>query len=166
MTSIVYGFSEDMSQIISLEQAKNWLGGIDFDDDDDAIQRLIASAITWVEQYTGYRLYPREETIIATGTTTYITLAPFKITSAVDENEEVVYLYEKWVSANRLRVLCPAGTKISLTVGFDDAKDAPGPLVEACYKLITYLYENRDVYSAGMPTDIQMLINPFRRSLA
>lgn len=97
-----------------------------------------------------------------------IYLYPFTITSVTDQNDppaDVTYT----TVLNPLKTLLYVlpNSVISLQIGFAliDIDQIPPPLIEACYKYITYLYENRDIYQAVIPTDMQLLINQYRRAL-
>ena len=146
--------------VISVEQARNWLSAVD----DDGLDRLIKAAIDWVENYTSYRLYQRVETIPNSRCEQSIAWYPI-IISGVTYQDGSAAKYEKYVLPTKLKIKCPWNSIISLQTGYTSPADIPGPLVEACYKLITYLSENRDMYQVGMPTDVQMLINQYRRAL-
>ena len=54
---------------------------------------------------------------------------------------------------------------ITANVGYANKADVPSLLVDAAFKLLTYLSENRDLYSVGMPMDVQFMINKMRRNL-
>lgn len=145
--------------VISLDSAKKWLQIHEGDDYDDVhIQRLIKTAVNWVEQYTSYRLYQRLETITAIAYDTYLAQYPIEISAVTAD-------YTVTNEPTKVKISAPIGTSITLLVGYDDVTDIPSPLVDGCYKLITYLYQNRDAYSYPMPTDIQMLINQYRRAI-
>jgi hypothetical protein len=181
--------------IIPLDSAKNWLNiELAYTDDDVTITRLIGAAIDWVEKYTCWRTFQREEVVYNRqdnyyspinyfpdyGTGFYngssgirwtpkglsIYLYPFTIDSVTDLSSppaDVQYT----VNRNPLKTLLYAAPNsvITLTTGFSDVSKIPPPLIEAAYKWLTYLYENRDSYKADLPTDIQILINQYRRSL-
>ncbi len=97
-----------------------------------------------------------------------IYLYPFTVVSVQDlfsPPADVTYTLQR----NTLKMLLHAApnSMITLQTGFDIPGIAgiPPPLIDACYKLITYLFENRDMYNVQFPTDIQMLINPYRRAI-
>lgn len=147
--------------VISVEQAKAYLR-VDFDTDDDLITSLIQTSVAWVEQYTCYRLFERVELFIAYNCKTGLPYYPIEVTSVEYDGDE-----QDIVTKNRpleLVVECKKDSVITATVGYSDVADIPAPLLTACYKLITYLYENRDAYGATLPVDVQLLINQYRRS--
>lgn len=146
--------------VISVQQARDWLSAVE----DDGLDRLIKAAIDWVENYTSYRLYQRTETIPNSKCEQSIAWYPINVTSVTYQDASMAK-YEKYVLPTKLKIKCPWNSIITLQTGYANPADIPGPLVEACYKLITYLYENRDTYQATLPTDVQMLINQYRRAL-
>lgn len=148
--------------IITVEDAKNWLST----EDETALPRLIASAVNWVELYTGHKLYPRTETVYVTRIRdTVITGYPAIIVSVLDVlGEPVPY---KVLSTPKGLTVEYGYTAHSITVnaGYQTPGEIPPLLVEAAYKLLVYLYENRDMYPVNMPMDVQFMINKYRRSI-
>lgn len=153
--------------IISIEQAKRWLQLDDVEDDDldIEIEGLITAAIDWVENYTSYRLWQRSISLPNSKCDQKIALYPVTVTSIKDKDNNDVE-YKTYVMPTKLRIRCPLNSIINLTVGFDTPADIPQPLIEAAKKWIVYMYENRDIYEAQLPNDIQMLINQYRRAIA
>jgi hypothetical protein len=153
--------------IITLQQAKDWLV-VDFPDNDAIITRNIQTAVAWVEKYTCYLLYSREINIPVLSSKTAIPYYPLsnivmenaageEVNAMISEGSTKTYVYYAGY--------CGLGqNKIAATAGYASIDLIPAPLLDACYKLITYLYENRDAYSSTLPVDIQLLINQFRRS--
>lgn len=164
--------------VIPLASAKDWLS---VDENDDAtnaqITRLINTAVDWVENYTSHRLWQRAENVITSDRDITLAQYPISVTSVKDSTNADQTFYTKQQALKlRLKIghyhsitfnnTYGANTyTIALQVGYDAVSKIPGPLLDACYKLITYLYENRDSYQVAMPTDIQMLINQYRRKL-
>lgn len=185
------------TDIISLDSAKKWLNiELDYTDEDDTITRLIGAAIDWVEKYTCWRTFQREEVVFNRQINPYIPinyfpdygtgfyngssgirwtpkglsiyLYPFTITSVQDLSSppgDVTYTTQ--INALKTLLYAAPNSMITLQTGFasGDIVGIPPPLIEAAYKLITYLYENRDSYQMAGPTDIQVLINQYRRAL-
>lgn len=141
--------------IITLEQAKENLH-VDFDDDDAVIQRCINSAIGWVEKYTDYALQEKPITVYTgrCGTVDIVTY-PFEVVTAD------VSIKRRALSS---LLSYKSDSEIELIVGDWGTEEVPAPLIEACYKMITYYYENRDMYKQDAPTDVQYLCNQWRRS--
>lgn len=97
-----------------------------------------------------------------------IYLYPFSILSVQDlSSPPVDAKYTTTKNALKTLVYTAPNSVITLQTGFApaDISKIPPPLIEAAYKWLTYLYENRDSYKADLPTDIQILINQYRRAL-
>jgi hypothetical protein len=155
----------DALDIISLEDAKKELVMTGISDRDAEIESIIKSAIAWVEKYTDYRLYNRDEIINAVFCKNNLTQYPISITSVKNsDDEDVTYTQKNGVLS--LIIDCPEQSVITANVGYteNEVDDIPQPLIRAAYKLITYLFENKDAYTVGLPLDIQLLLNQYRRS--
>lgn len=141
---------------ITLQQAKDWLR-IDFDEDDDLIESLIESAEQWVETYTCHVLSPRD--IVLHGTGCAQSVYEYPINSVSDGVVGKSYsLFTDFT--------IPSGQTATINVGYANTALIPKPLITAVKKLVNYMYENRDTYTAELPTDVQVLINQYRRSVA
>lgn len=141
--------------IITLEQAKHNLGVLD-GFDDAVIERCINSAIGWVEKYTDYALTATTKKVYTGGCgTVKVVTYPFNVTTP---NVKVRQMALSSVLSYK------PNTEIVLNVGNWLGEPIPTPLIEACYKLITYYYENRDMYKQEFPSDVQVLLNQWRRS--
>lgn len=180
------------TDVISLASAKGWLN-IDYADSitDTQVTRLINTAVAWVENNTCHLLYQRPEVITvingnyynpanafppldsagwrfggirhaSKGTSVYI--YPFTVTSVQDGSGNDIN-YQSYLNALKTIFQAPYGSVITLNAGYANSDYIPSALIDACYKLITYLYENRDMYAVSYPTDIQFLINQYRRAI-
>lgn len=150
-------------ELISLQEAKNFLE-IDFPDHDEQISRAIVASIQWVENYTGYCLYKRDMELYSTGCQMEIFQYPINSISVEnDKGDEVRYKSTR--RTLKLILTAPSNSTVKLNVGFENKDDVSQPLIEACFKLITYLFENRDAYTIGLPTDVQGLLNQYRRGM-
>lgn len=149
--------------VISLIQAKSYLVMEGISDRDAEIRGLIETSISLVERYTCYRLYERPETFIATTCHTELNYYPVAIESVKNSNGDDVKYTSKYAPLS-LNITVPSQSIITATVGYDDVANIPSPLISAAYKMITYLFENKDAYSVSLPMDVQLLLNQFRRS--
>lgn len=157
--------------VITLAQAKDWLE-VDFPDKDNDLERLIKAAIAWVEKYTCHLLYEREVTIPVTSSRTAIAFWPIKSgTLGMKDKDgntvttEISYgTLKTYICYGVFKSYSPGTNVVTGTMGYASVDDIPAPLLEAAYKLIVYLYENRSAYSTTLPLDVQVLINQFRRS--
>lgn len=141
--------------VISLVAAKEYLR-VDYPDQDGVITRNIKSAVSLIEQYTDVMLYERERTYVLLGCSLEIYDSPITFTGTLPTKTKQM--------AMSVIIYGKSGETFTANVGYSDPNEIPQNLVDACYKMITYLYENRDAYSVALPADVQMLINQFRRS--
>lgn len=142
--------------VISLADAKAFLV-VDFNDRDAEITRHIKSAVSLIEKYTNVYLYQRLKTFTLLGESIEIYDYPIVFIDAEIRKRQMVL---------SVIVYGKCGDEVETGVGYllGIAKEEEPILIEACYKLITYFYENRDAYGASIPTDIQCMINQRRRS--
>ncbi|HVW99712.1 MAG TPA: head-tail connector protein [Candidatus Babeliaceae bacterium] len=157
--------------VLPLDYVKESILGVDFPDKDDFIESLIKTSIAWVERYTGYRLYERTEQFNVYpascdyGGRAVLPYFPITINSITDKNNATTTVFKTTNGPLKLYVYTACSNKINATVGYAEDKiaDIPQPLLDAACKLIVYLYENHSAYAATIPTDIQLLINQYRR---
>jgi hypothetical protein len=154
----------DELSVISLDQAKNHLVVLNDNFYDAQITGIIKTAVGMVEQYTDYRLYQRNIIIQMVGCRQDITLFPITVSGVV--NGSTVQAYRTVQRTLSVIVECNTwcGSEINASVGYTDVTQIPHPLIGACYKIITYLFENKDAYEATIPYDVQCMINQYRRS--
>lgn len=154
----------DALSVISLEQAKNHLVVLNDNFYDAQITGIIKTAVGMIEQYTDYRLYEREVVIPMVNCKQDITLFPITISGVV--NGSTAQVYKTIQRTLSIVVECSTwpNSVINASVGYDDITQIPQPLIGACYKIITYLFENKDCYDATIPYDVQCMINQLRRS--
>ena len=158
--------------VIPLQQAKDFLV-VDYTDNDVLITNCIKAAIGWVERYTNYYLWQRTKTFVAPDDEVRVYDYPVTIVSIQDPLGNTIFPLTPPVTpptipiykSQSILICVPSQSTINLTIGYLDITQIPQPLIAACYKLITYLYENKDIYVDIDPADIQMLINQFRRGL-
>lgn len=141
--------------VISLDEAKEYLR-VDYDDQNNVITRNIKTAVSLIEEYTNIFLYEREKQYTVTGNCG-IEIFDYPIELA-DSSLKVKQ------NVLSLTVFDKQGNSVLATVGYSTIDYIPANLIDACYKLITYLYENRDAYTATLPVDVQLLVNQFRRN--
>lgn len=139
---------------VTLQQAKSYLR-VDFNTDDALIETLISTAEEWVSKYTNHILNPRTDTLDVGCHEIY----DYPLSYTAGDNFKV----EKRSLKSIFEV---KSGSVSLTVGYTSYADIPKTLITAVLKLVTYLYENRDIYTSDLPFDVQMLINQYRRSIA
>lgn len=154
----------DELSVISLEQAKIHLVVLNDSFYDAQITGIIKTAIGMVEQYTDYRLYERDVTIPLVSCKQDITLFPITISGVV--NGSTAQTYTTLQRSLSIVVECSTwcNSVVNASVGYADVDLIPHQLIGACYKIITYLFENKDAYEATIPYDVQIMINQLRRS--
>lgn len=154
----------DALDVISLEQAQNHLVVLNDTFYDAEITGIIKTAISMVEQYTDYQLYQRDIIIPMVSCKQDITLYPITITGVVNGSTAQTYRTIQRTLSVVVECSTWCNSVINATVGYDDIIKIPHQLIGACYKIITYLFENKDAYEATIPYDIQCMINQLRRS--
>lgn len=162
--------------IITLDQAKTHLVVLNDDFYDTQITGIIKTAISMVEQYTGYYMYQRAKSYPITSEQTSITDFPLQITGITDTSGNPVSSFNIGITIGSLDTYVSYwgwydgcygqnGTAmVNALVGYTAADDIPNPLIGAAYKIITYLFENKDAYASTLPYDIQLMLNQYRRS--
>ena len=140
--------------IISLQEAKDFLV-VDYPDRDVEISRHIKSAIGFIETYTNVIMYERQTVYLMTSNCREIYDAPIKFANPVIKTKQNILSVTVFGTQNDI---------IDAIIGYDDVSKVPGQLIEAAYKMLQYLFDNHDIYTAGLPWDIQMMCNPYRRS--
>lgn len=147
--------------VISVEEAKEWLST----EEETELPRLIASAVDWVENYTGHKLFQRPDTVLVDGSSTTVVGYPVEVISVVDKDgADVPYCVVDSFSGVKVKHGYGAKT-ITVNVGYESVDKIPPVLIEAAYKMLTYFYENRDLYTVNLPQDVQLMVNKLRRNL-
>ncbi len=175
--------------VLTVDEAKKYLR-VDFDDDDVLIGSLIQSAVALVEQTTNYRLYRRDE-LIYTSKVGYeafqfpingVTVISqdsadttvFTVKSRPQSLRNILFWgngfwydssYDSFYSNDYFNVNNPCGPVYVLTldVGYDDPSETPNDLVMAVRQLVSYYYENRDMDALTIPSNIDLMLNQYRR---
>jgi len=126
--------------VIPIATAKNHLRvDLDFTRDDDAIERMIESALELVEQNTSHILYARDKTYYRLVDNDRIVVFDYPVNT---NNSNVTALYYS------LRKEFVAD-EITLNVGYVLPADVPSPLIEAALMIIENWY-----YEAENKADI------------
>lgn len=150
----------EATDIISIEDAKEWLSA----SDEMFLKRLIGSSINFVEEYTGHALVSKQQSIEMDTFGYAIKQYPMTIVSVKDKSGNSVN-YKTAKRVYNTFVFAPVGSIITIDTGYSTVDAIPGMLVEVAYKMLTYLFENRDIYVANLPLDFQVMVNKFRRNL-
>lgn len=178
----------DALDVLSLDDAKAYLK-VDFDDDNDLIESLIKAAVSLVEQSTEYRLYQRDE-VIQTSKIGYIAFQyPLNGASVEAMDSQGTYTiqtrygalrtelfwgngywyenyYESFFNPNSYTLSgCVTNYTLTLDVGYSEADQnkVPTDLLTAVKQIVTFTYENRNESKLELPSNISMLMAPYRR---
>lgn len=154
-----------MSQlsVISLSEAKEFLK-VDFDSEDALITSLIKSAVDFVEKRTNYILWERDEFKFLRQ---YDKIYDYPFALASSETASEYEIIENRLYSS-IRILSGItypnkGRSVELTIGYNDPSLIPNPLIDACKRLITYWYDQREMEMAKIPNDVYILIQPYIR---
>src|SRR5690606_12051013 len=132
--------------------------GIDFPDMDAIIERKIKSSVEWVERYTGVYLYERSIPLLPDIECIWVEIPAAPIQSITISNASETIETATRVVGDTTYVKLLRGQSGSAVLGYNDTTEIPSILLEGCYKLLTYIFNNRDAYTAVLPLDIQMLL--------
>lgn len=156
--------------IVTLEDVKNFLKTDDIPEHDDQIERLIASAVDTVENYTNWRLWQREEVINTSASVYEVFQYPYTFVSAKDKYNVDV---SNEIKTNPLRDIvcfsfysCSSPVTVKLMVGFSTSNQdkIPEPFRDTIKRLVTYSFENRDgVRDKQVMRDILAELDEYRR---
>ena len=126
--------------VIPLATAKNHLRvDLDFTRDDDAIERMIESALELIEQNTSHILYARDKTYYRLVDNDRIVVFDYPINTNDTDVTALHYSLRKEYVAD----------EITLNVGYVLPADVPSPLIEAALMIIENWY-----YEAENKADI------------
>jgi len=126
--------------VIPIATVKNHLRiDLDFNRDDDAIERMIESALELVEQNTNHILYARDKTYYRLVDNDRIVVFDFPINTNDTDVTALHYSLRKEYVAD----------EITLNVGYVLPADVPSPLIEAALMIIENWY-----YEAENKADI------------
>lgn len=139
-----------------LQEVKDFLR-VDTDFDDATIESLYIASIHKIEQYTSCVIKPREVVLDDDGEYNVFLRTASVIATIGDVQvcNELGYL----------RITIKNGGSCTVKYSLDKLNQVDYLLKTACKKYTYYLYENRDMYEADLPSDIQALINQCRRGL-
>ena len=143
--------------VVTIQEAKDLLR-VTWDDDNNLINAIIKTAVSYIEQKTQYYLYKRDVfEFLDNGEKIF--RFPVALKDAPDgvELHQVGKLYSKISFPNN------SSRSIELTIGYDDRSEIPAPLIEACKRLIVFMYDTKEASLAQVPTDVYMLIHDWIR---
>lgn len=143
--------------IITLEQAKNHLRiDCDFTEDDEAIERMIKSALEYVETYTNHILRRRDITYYRNECDKRIKVYDHPINEFPDNITMHFALRHEFVSK-----------KITLDVGYENKQDIPSGLIDSALMIIDnwyYQHEKEESHSV-IPEGAKDVLFIYRRHI-
>jgi len=141
--------------VIPITTAKNHLRiDLDFTRDDDAIERMIESALELVEQNTNHILYARDKTYYKTVDNDRIVVFDYPINSNDTDITTLNYSLRKEFVAD----------EITLNVGYVLPVDVPSPLIEAALMIIeNWYYEAEN--KADIPERANTILFNYKRCI-
>lgn len=134
---------------VTLQDLKDYLN-INFDNDDNKLERKLNAAILIVERYTNHSLVAKTISYTSNGYSKQIYQYPIlSITGA----ESVCY--------DNLHVTINAklGDIVTIQLGVSEESN----LDEAVLRIAGDLYENVEISEVALPIDVQLLLNQFIR---
>ena len=139
--------------VIPIATVKNHLRiDLDFTRDDDAIERMIESALELVEQNTNHILYARDKTYYKTVDNDRIVVFDFPINVNNSDVTALHYSLRKEYVAD----------EITLNVGYVLPADVPSPLIEAALMIIeNWYYEAEN--KANIPERANTILFNYKR---
>ncbi|AGO48421.1 head-tail connector protein [Cellulophaga phage phi10:1] len=145
-------------EVISLDDAKDYLG-VDDTSRDTEINRMIKSAISYVEKHTQHHLVEKTKTY---GTQTgCIRVYDYPIVST-DNTTHSVDVKNGYSVYNNYSV-----NSIDLVLGYNTLDDVPSELVEAAYILIKFFFYEQDKMEekGRVPFVVEQILESYKRFL-
>jgi hypothetical protein len=139
-------------EVISLEDAKAYLG-VDDTARDAEIERMIDSALSYVEEHSSHVMFERDKTYYYRNGK--VSVYDFPINTVPTGVTE--YKYKGYST------FCPAEAtdkSVTLNVGYSDPAEIPYPLMEAGYVMLGHLFDRE---SQSIPSDVHTLIRSHSR---
>ena len=145
----------DPLEVISVEEAKNFIRAVP-NDDDEIVEEIILSAFDWAEEYIQAAIIEQEITAHFDGGVdkAYLPFSPIKEIEAAPDAAQFYGGLKK-----RVTYLTNEPFSIEYVAGMENVSSS---LIIAIKKLITFLYENRGEASVEVPKDIKEQFAPFR----
>lgn len=144
--------------VISLKTARNHLRiDEDFEADDDAIERMIASALELIEQSTNHILYQREKTYYRTVEAKRIVVFDYPINDYDTEVTALHYALRHEYAADR----------ITLNVGYKSQYDVPNVLIDQALVIIEHWYYESESNGArsNIPESVNQILFSYKRCI-
>lgn len=136
--------------VIPLEDAKTYLG-LDDTARDTEVERMIKSAISFIEKRTNHILIEQTKTYKFTNGCVRVYDYPITSTNGTSEEKNGYFNY----SDN-------SATTIDLTLGYDALDDVPSEIIEACYMMLKFFFFEQEG-TGKVPLLVQDIIDANKR---
>lgn len=150
--------------ILPLAEVKRYLRlDDDFNDDNEDIERMIASALEYMEKQTNHVFRVQDKTYYNTqseygcGSITIFD-TPINTTEFGDKTPLYFSGYVKFVNTE----------SITVNVGYSNRVDVPSALIECALQMIKVFYyeAEKNVNTTLIPENVNQIINSYRRFIA
>lgn len=137
--------------VISLADAKEYLRIDDsLTDDDTQITRMIASALSYIENWTNHIMFARDKNyLIVNGCKKVYDYPINSVVTPLDVVSEAKTLYTNYEHTSE--------TELTLNVGYTDPDDIPSELIDVAYEIIDLFYYGNDVKKDLSPLSVDVL---------
>ena len=147
------------TSIISVEDAKDYLGVDDSFHDDD-IQRMIKASLQCIEKYTNHIFFDRsKDYLLMDGE---VSVYDYPINSVVTPGSEDDYESKEHPLHTVYTVSDTDLVKITLNVGYSDADDVPDDLIQVAFEKIDAMFNNT---SKPLSMNCKMILDQNKRFL-
>lgn len=142
------------TDVISLVDAKTYLG-LDDTSRDVEVNRMIKSAISWVEKRTNHILVSKNRDYAFENCKVNVYDYPIgTLPSGVTEEQKSTYSIFTSDSSDT--------TLMTLPLGYDAIEDVPEDLIEVCYMMLKFFFYEQEG-SGKIPESVNETVNNHRR---
>lgn len=142
------------NEILPLAEVKNYLRiDDDFTDDDAAIERMVRSALQFIEKRTNH-IFQQREAMYFRNHSQYIDIYDYPVHYSGN--------LTKLDYADKVRF---DSDSVMVTVGYESREKVPEPLIEAALQMIkVFFYEaEKQVNTTLLPESVHQILNDYRR---
>lgn len=143
-------------EVLPLAEVKNYLRlDEEFIEDDFAIERMIKSALQFIEKRTNH-IFEIKEGVIYSNDEGKITIFDYPIRFSNPDNVNILYY------SDSVKVF---SNSIVASIGYLDSRDVPSALIDAALQMIkVWYYESeKQVNTTLLPENVNQIINTYRR---
>lgn len=142
------------NEILPLAEVKNYLRiDDDFTEDDLAIERMVRSALQFIEKRANHIFQQREATYYRNHS------------QYIDIYDYPVYYSGNLTKLNYADKVRFDADSVTVTIGYANRDEVPEPLIEAALQMIkVFFYEaEKQVNTTLIPESVHQILNDFRR---